>query len=206
MIDFDEKSIVAVRRTADDQRFVLFTNTDVLAHWGQRFWGVVLDTGGDGFGTLVRYGTSCTAPSGWTIRQLICVVQARLAAEHARAPEAGGLAVLEALGVAVRQMPEGDVLGNGVSFEPGGPIPASPYRWSVARCGDLALPLCPDAESLQEGIAPELLLIVVDQALKEWSDRAPYLRCLWSCRNAVRDALAAEMRRVRIVRGKAPPA
>jgi hypothetical protein len=114
MIDFDEKAVVAVRRTTDDGRFALFTNTDVLAYWGQRFWGVVLDTGGDGFGTLVRYGTSCRAPSGWTLRQLTRVVQARMTAEHARAPEAGALAVLEALGVAVRQMPEGESLGDDV--------------------------------------------------------------------------------------------
>ena len=202
MIDLDEKDIVAERRTGDGERCVLFTNTDVLPYWGQRFWTAVLDTGGDGFGLPVRYGTACTAPTGWTLRQLICVAQARLALEHARAPEAGALAVLEALGQAVRQMPEGEPLGNGVSFDPGGQ--ASPYRWTLARCGDLALPLCPDPESRQEGITPELVLIVLDQALKDWSERAPYLRRLWSCRNAIRDALAAEIRRVRIARGEAP--
>ncbi len=202
MIDFDEKSIVAVRRTIDDQRFALFIDTDVLPYWGQRFWGVVLDTGGDGFGTHVRYGTGCTAPSGWTIHQLLCVVQTRMADEHTRAPKAGALAVLEALGDAVRQMCQSDPLGSSVSFEPGGQV--SPYNWTVARCGDLLLQLCPDPESCQEGITPELVLIVVDQALKEWSERAPYLRCLWSWRNAVRDALAAEIRRLRIVRGNAP--
>ena len=202
MIDLDEKDVVAVRRTTDDQRFAIFTATDVQPFWGQRFWTAVLDTGGDGFGLPVRYGTACTAPTGWTLRQLICVAQARLALEHARAPEAGALAVLEALGQAVGQLPEGEALGSGVSFVPGGQ--ASPYRWTVARCGDLALPLCPDPESRHEGITPELVLIVLDQALKEWSERAPYLRRLWSCRNAIRDALAAEIRRVRIARGEAP--
>lgn len=201
MIDFDEKAVVAVRRTTDDQRFALFLNTDVRPHWGQRFWGVVLDTGGDGFGTLVRYGTSCIAPSGWTIRELICVVHARMAAEHARAPDAGAPAVLEALGDAVMLMPQGEMLGGGVIFESDGR--KSPYRWTVARSGDLHLALCPDPESSQEGIAPELLLIVIDQALKEWSERAPYLRCVWKCRAAIRDALAAEVSRVRIVRGDA---
>src|SRR5271154_4035779 len=115
MIDFDEKSIVAARRTGDGERFALFTNSDVRPYWGQRFWGVVLDTGGDGFGLPVRYGTSCAAPSGWTLRQLIGVVQARMAAEYARAPASGALAVLEALGRAIRQMPEGEPLGSGVS-------------------------------------------------------------------------------------------
>ena len=202
MIDLDEKDIVAVRRTGDGERFVLFLNTDVLPYWGQCFWTAVLDTGGDGFGLPVRYGTACTAPCGWTLRQLICVAQARMALEHARASEAGALAVLEALGQAVGQMPEGEPLGDGVSFASGGQ--ASPYRWTVARCGDLALPLCPDPESRQEGITPELVLIVLDQALKDWSERAPYLRQLWFCRNAIRDALAAEIRRVRVARGEAP--
>ena len=202
MIDFDEKAVVAVRRTTDDGRFAIFTNTDVLPYFGQRFWGVVLDTGSDGFGTLVRYGTSSQVPSGWTLRQLICVAQERMAAEHARAPEVGALAVLDALDLAVRQMPNGDPLGNAVNFEPG--AQASPYRWTVARCGDLTLPLCADPESRQEGVTPELLLIVLDQALKEWSERAPYLQHLWTCRNAVRDALAAEIRRTRIARGESP--
>jgi hypothetical protein len=203
MIDFDEKSIVSVRRTADDERFALFSNADVLSFWGQKFWTVALDTGGDGFGLSVRYGTVCTAPSGWTLRQLICVVQARMAAEYARAPASGALAALEALGRAIRQLPEGEPLGSGVSFEPGGQV--SPYRWTVARCGDLHVQLCPDPKSQEEGIVPELLLIVLDEALKEWSEKAPYLRHLWSCRNAIREALAAEILRVRIVRGDVLP-
>jgi len=200
MIDLDEKDIVAVRRTADGERLALFTRTDVLPFWGQHFWTAMLDTGGDGFGIQIRYGTACTAPSGWTLRQLICVMQARLALEHARAPESGALAVLEALGQAVRQMPEGEPLGNGVDFALGGQ--ASPYAWTVALCGDFHLPLCPDPASREEGITPELLLIVVDEALRDWSDRAPYLRRLWACRNAIRAALAAEITRVRITRGE----
>jgi hypothetical protein len=198
MIDFDEKSIVVARRTADGERFALFLNADVLPFWEQRFWTVVLDTGGDGFGLPVRYGTVCSAPSGWTIRQLVLVVQARMALEHARMPEGGALAVLEALGQAVRQMQAGEPLGAGVEFCPGG-LP-SPYRWTVARCGDLHLPLCPDPASREEGVTPEQVLIVVDEALRDWSARAPYISRLWTCRNAVRETLAAEMRRVRIAR------
>jgi len=170
-----------------------------LPHGGQRFWGVVLDTGGDGCGTLVRYGTVSTAPSGWTLRQLIHVAQARLALEHVRAPEAGAVAVLEALGQAARQMPEGEPLGCGIGFESGGQ--GSPYAWTVAGCGDLSLPLCPDPESAQEGVTPEQVLIIIDEVLREWAERASYVRRLWMCRNAIRAALAAEVRRVRIARG-----
>lgn len=198
MIDFDEKSIVAVRRTGDGERFVLFTNADVLPFWEQKFWVAMLDTGGDGFGLPVRYGTVCTAPAGWTLRQLILVAQARMALEHARMPDGGALAVLEALGRAVRQLQAGKPLGAGVEFCPGGQ--PSPYRWTVARCGDLAIELCPDPESRQEGIVPEQIIIVADEALRDWAERAPYISRLWSCRNAVREALAAEIRRVRIAR------
>lgn len=200
MIDFNEKDIIAVRRTGDGERFALFTSTDVLPYWGQRFWTVALDTGADGHGILVRYGTRGGAPSGWTLRQLLCAVQARLVLDHARAPDGGALAVLEALGRAVQQMPEGEPLGSGVDFCAGGQ--ASPYAWTVARCGDFHLPFCPDPGSRDEGITPEQILIVIDEALRDWSDRAPYIRSLWSCRNAVRDALAAEITRVRIARGE----
>ncbi len=198
MIDFDEKFIIATRRTADGERFALFTNADVPPYWEQRFWTVVLDTGGDGFGLPVRYGTVSSAPVGWSLRQLVLVAQARLALEHARMPEGGALAVLEALGRVTRQMQAGEPLGAGVEFCPGGQ--PSPYRWTTARTGDLSLALCPDPESRQEGLTPELLLIVVDEALRDWTDRAPYLRRLWTMRDAVREALAAEMRRVRLAR------
>ncbi len=198
MIDFDEKSIIATRRTADGERFALFTNADVPTFWEQRFWTVVLDTGGDGFGLPVRYGTVSSAPVGWSLRQLVLVVQARMALEHARMPEGGALAVLEALGRATKQMQAGEPLGAGVEFCPGGQ--PSPYRWTVARAGELSLALCPDPESRQEGVTPELLLIVVDEALRDWTDRAPYLRRLWTMRDAVREALAAEIRRVRFAR------
>ncbi|MDR3416602.1 MAG: hypothetical protein P4L83_10485 [Nevskia sp.] len=198
MIDFDEKDVVAARRTADGERFALFLSTDVLPFWGQRFWAAMLDTGGDGFGLPVRYGTVCTAPSGWTIRQLVCIVQARMALEHARMPDAGALAVLEALGRAVRQMPEGEPLGSGIDFEPG--WQDSPYRWTLARTGDLCLRLCADPASREDGITPELLLIVIDEALRDWTERAPHIRRLWAVRNAIRDALAGEIHRVRLAR------
>ena len=201
MINIEEEDIVAVRRTSDDERFALFSNADVLPFWEQKFWTVVLDTGGDGFGLPVRYGTVCTAPSGWTLRLLICVAQARMALEHARAPEAGALAVLDALDRAAGHMVERAALGGGVDFCAG--APASPYAWTVALYGDLQLELCPDPASREEGVTPEQVLIVVDEALRDWSNRAPHIRRLWECRNAIRDALAAEIRRVCLARCEA---
>ncbi len=198
MIDIDETSIAAGRRTADGERFALFSGAGVQAFWGQKFWVAVLDTGGDGFGLPVRYGTVCTAPSGWSLRQLICIAQARAALEYARVPEGGALEVLQALGRAIRLLQANEPLGNGIDFGPG--ALATPYRWTVARCGDLAIELCPDPESRDEGIVPEQLLIVADEALRDWAERAPYISRLWTCRNAVREALAAEIRRVRLAR------
>lgn len=199
MIDFDETSIVAVRRTGDGERFALFSNADVLPFWEQKFWVMALDTGGDGFCLPVRYGTVSSAPAGWTLRQLLLVAQARAALEYARVPEGGALEVLETLGKAIRLLPPGDALdGDGVSFTPGGQ--PSPYRWTVAQCGDLTIELCPDPESRQEGVVPEQILIVADEALRDWVERAPYLSRLWTCRNAVREALAAEISRVRLAR------
>jgi hypothetical protein len=209
MIDFDEKDIVSVRRTGDGERFVFFLGTDVLPYWEQRFWTVVLDTGADGVGVPVKYGTVSSAPVGWSLRQLVLVAQARAALEYARVPEGGAHAVLEQLGRAAKLLPpgnaQGEMPGNGIIFAPG--AVASPYRWTVARCGDLAIELCPDPESRQEGVTLEQLIIVADEVLREWAERAPYLSRLWTCRNAVRDALAAEIRRVRVARGVAlaPP-
>jgi hypothetical protein len=204
MIDFSDDEIFAERRTADGKRFVFFLGTDVLPYWEQRFWTVVLDTGADGVGIPVRYGTVASASVGWSLRQLLCVAKARMALEQARASEGGAQAVLDALGRAIRLLPQGDLPGGGVSFAPG--VLPSPYSWTEVRYGDLDLGLCPDPESRDEGIAPEQLLIVVDEALREWAERAPYLSRLWTCRNAVREALAAEIRRVRIARSAAEDA
>ncbi|MGE4480841.1 hypothetical protein [Acidocella sp.] len=204
MIDFSDDEILAERRTADGKRFLYFLGTDVLPYWEQRFWTVVLDTGADGEGIPVRYGTVASASVGWTLRQLLCVTKARMILEQARAPEGGALEVLEALGKAIRLLPPGDTLGGGVTFVPG--VLPSPYSWTEARSGELDLVLCPDPESRDEGIVPEQIVILVDEALREWAERAPYLRRLWTCRNAVREALAAEIRRVRIARGAAEDA
>ncbi len=213
MIDIDPSDIVTVRHTAEG-RFVIFTSSDILPHWKQRFWGVVLDTGGDGHGALVRYGPA-GAPAGWSVRQLIQVVQARMAAEEARAPVSGARAVMDALASATAFRPSGDPNSARASAPAGGDPPmvafdqgdlASPYEWTVARCGDLDLPLCPDSESREEGITPEQLLIVIEQMLIEWAKLSPHRLPIREARLAAKAALAAEVKRVAITRGTADPA
>ena len=211
MIDVDPHDVVATRHTADG-RFVIFTSTDVPPRWLLRFWGVVIDTGGDGQGTLVRFEPR-TAPEGWTVRQLIQVVQARMEAEHQRSRDGGALAVLQELrrasGFRPGVMPEPALLpappaAPVVTFE-AGTLP-SPYTWTVARCGELILPLCPDPESRDEGVTPEQLLILLDQMLIEWAAISPHRWRIHEARHAVKDALAAEVRRVRTARSEVPQA
>ena len=200
MIDVSDSDIVLTRHTGDG-RFVLFTSTDVRPGWPLRWWGAVADTGGDGFGLLVRIDRNA-APDGWTARQLLAVAHARMSAEVGRLPSAVTLAAVASLDRATASLagmfapPAAD---DPVTFEPSDV--ASPYAWTVARRGEFRLPLCPDPESRGEGIAPEQLLIVLDQLLHDAANARPHERALWTCRRHVAAALAAEVRRVAAARG-----
>ena len=200
MIDIDQKDIVATRQTSDG-RFVIFTATDVRPSWPVRWWGAVADTGGDGFGLLVRLD-GLSAPDGWTARQLLAVAQARMAAEAARRPATATAAAIAHLDLASSSFkePTGQTAPDApVTFEPGdGP---SIYPWTVARRGEFRLPLCPDPASLGEGITPEQLLIVLDQLLHDGARAFSFARGLWVCRRHVAAALEAETRRAAAVRG-----
>ena len=92
-----------------------------------------------------------------------------------------------------------------MSFGPGGE--ASPYAWTVARCGGHALALCPDPEGKGEGVTPEQVLIILDQLLGDAVRTMGTDRRLWACRRHVASALAAEVRRVEEARAAAglPP-
>jgi hypothetical protein len=199
MIDLDPREIIATRHT-DDGRFVIFSSAGVTAGWPLPFWGVIADTGSDGHGLLVRLD-AMVACDGWTVPQLLSVVRTRLADEHARSadPAAGAAVVCLDQALAVYQgIPA--ATAPAVSFERGGP--ASPYPWGTARCGPFTLPLCPDPESLGEGVSPEQLLLVLDQTLLEWSRTAPYIQRVWTIRKAVKGALAAEVARVQVTRAR----
>ena len=190
MIDINEADVVITRRTSTG-RTVLFTSTDVQPGWPLRWWGVIADTGGDGFGLLVRRDEGA-APEGWTARQLLAVARARMAAEnrrHSSPATAAAIAHLDLAG-AGRRVARDDP----VTFEPGGE--PSPYPWTVARCGEFHLPLCPDPEGLEEGITPEQLLIILDQLLHDATGAFPHARELWARRRHVAAALAAEVRRL----------
>ena len=200
MIPVRDEDIVVSRRTGDG-RFVLFTSTDVQPGWPLPWWGVVADTGGDGFGLLVRLDDAA-APTGWTGRQLLHVVRHRLAEEAGRGQGGPAAASVEALDLAAacrweRAGPgaKGDA---GVTFRPGaGP---TAYAWTTAACGPFELPLCPDPAGREEGVTPEQLLIILDQLLHDAARALPHMRDLWAARRHVAAALAAEVRRLEAIR------
>ena len=139
---------------------------------------------------------------GWTVLQLLNVAHARSAAEHARlGAEATGAAVacLDRAIVAYRDdRPDSSLV---LIFEPGGA--ASPYPWTLARCGPFRIDFCPDPESRCEGLTPKQLLIVIDTVLSDLLPILPYRRSVWEARHAVRQALDIEARRVSEARGGA---
>ncbi len=137
-----------------------------------------------------------------------------MAADQARAPQGGALEVMRALALAkgfdpTSSHPVQDALPGpatagsdpaAVTYGPGGLH--SPYPWTVARCGDFALALCPDPESRGEGITPAQLLVVVEEMLIEWAKLSLYLWPVHEARIAAKATLTAEVKRVAIARGQ----
>jgi hypothetical protein len=193
MIDLDDKDILLTRRDAAG-RFVIFTTTDVQPSWPAPWWVAVLDTGGDGIGVPVRLDRTA-APDGWTARQLIEVAMARAEAEVA----AGGARDVRAVASlmihlaaalrAARQSPVGPVPAAPITFEAGSE--ASRFGWTVARCGEHALPFCPDAGGVGEGVTLEQVLIVLDQLFQDGVVGRSLEAWLWRAKRHVALALAA---------------
>lgn len=192
MLDISAADITGIRYAFG--RYVLFTSTDVQPDWPLPWWGVIADTGGDGFGLLVRLNAD-TAPAGWTARQLLTVAKARMAEENRRCPTEATHAALVHLDYAAAALRRPARQDDPVTFEPG--REPSPYAWTVARYGEFHLPFCPDSEGLEEGITSEQLLIILDQLmLAATTCRVRSLvRDYWVCRRHVAAALAAEVRR-----------
>jgi hypothetical protein len=197
MIDIPDDDIVALRHTSAG-RFILFTSTDLPAACPIPWWGATVDTGGDGHGLLVRLDER-SGPEGWTALDLLAVARGRAVAEDARR---GGILAAEiarhlaaAIGI---EAARGGAVARAIAFRPGG-MP-SPYPWTVAARDAFELPLCPDPESRDEGIAPEALLIVVEQLLADAGRAFPRERRLRDARRHVTAAIATEVARVMAAR------
>ena len=199
MIDLDDRDILLTRRDSGG-RFVIFTTTDVHPSWPVRWWVAVLDTGGDGIGVPVRLDHTA-APDGWTALQLIEVAMARAEAEVA----AGGardmcdmcdMSAVASLMIhlaaalrAARQSPVTPATAEPVIFDTGEEF--APFRWTVARCGEHALPFCPDAGGVGVGVTLEQVLIVLDQLFQDGAVGRSLEAWIWRAKRHVALALAA---------------
>ena len=196
MIDLDDRDILLTRRDAAG-RFIIFTTTDVQASWPVPWWVAVLDTGGDGIGVPVRLDRTA-APDGWTALQLIEVAMARAEAEVA----AGGardmcdMRAVAALMIhlaaalrAARQSPVSAASADPVTFEAGSDT--SRFGWTVARCGERALPFCLDVSGKGEGVTLGQVLIVLDQLFHDAVGGRSLEAWVWRAKRHVSAALAA---------------
>jgi len=199
MIDLDDRDILLTRRDSG-VRFVIFTTTDVQPSWPVPWWVAVLDVGGDGIGVPVRLDHTA-APDGWTALQLIEVAMARaeaeVAADGARDMcDMCGMRAVASLMIhlaaalrAARQSPIGPASDEPVSFEAGSE--SSQFGWTVARCGEHALPFCPDAGGGGVGVTLEQVLIVLDQLFQDGTVGRSLEAWLWRAKRHVALALAA---------------
>ncbi|WP_298162638.1 hypothetical protein [Acidocella sp.] len=187
---------VAWRATSTGRNVVL-VGTDLLPGRPLRLWGAAVEiAGGGAFIRLAILGPY----DGWTTGQLLAVVLGRFEAEQAHSGEAVVAEIVRHLdrAAAVQREPQDGWPVPPVSFEPAPPgSPASPFPWSLARAGQFAIQMCPDAEARQRGVTPEQLLAVIEMALTSWLWITPWRRSCWEARREVRAALALEAERAR---------
>lgn len=193
MIDISPEHIVRELRSSSG-RFLLLTNIDLPAGHPLPWSGATLDTGSDAFGLVVRLDGGPTT-EGWTAADLLFIAHARAKAEEARrlgplAVDAGrhlalALAACKSRQHARRPLP---------ALLPG-PLPSA-YPWTEAVKGGHVLPLCPDPAGTEEGITPELLLMLVVELLADGMAAFPADRHLATALAHTRSALAFEVRRV----------
>lgn len=202
MTEVDDGAIV-LRRSAPGGRFLIFTSTDVLPGWLLPWWCVVLDTGGDVAGVLVRLDEAA-APSGRTARQLLtlCLARAKAQAFLDKSVAAAEVWVHVANAVRTAGPPQGGEPLGRVTFvaDPSG----SPYGGTVARHEEFSLSLCPDPGGVEEGITPEQLLILLDQLLGDALRARSREEWVQATQRRIAAALSAEVRRAAVARAHPP--
>ncbi|WP_240376610.1 hypothetical protein [Acidocella sp. MX-AZ02] len=184
-------------RATSTGRDVALISTDLIPGRPLRLWGAAVEVA-DG-GAFIRLAT-LNAFDGWSLTQLLAVALARFEAEQAHSGEAVLAEIVRHLdrAAAMHREPQDGWAVPPVSFEPAPPgSPASPFPWSLARAGQFAIQLCPDAEARQRGVTPEQLLTVIEMALTSWLRVTPWRRSCWQARREVRTALALEAERAR---------
>lgn len=194
VIDLRDEDIVLGRQSSQG-RFVLFTCGDLPAVSSVGWSVVIFHTGGDGVGVPIMLDSA--EAIGWDALAMLELLIWRCQSERDRIrSEAAEAVVRHLLRAAELEMVRTGVadFGGRLQLLPG-PLP-SPYRWCSVRYGAFELTLCPDPQGRDEGIAPEQLLIALDQLYADGSRTRPGDRRLRACSRHVASALAAEIRRI----------
>jgi hypothetical protein len=190
------RDIVAWRTTSAGRNVALIS-TDLIPGRPLRLWGAAVEVAGGG--AFIRLAI-LNAFDGWSVSQLLAVALARFEAAQAHSGESVVAEIVQHLdrAAAMHREPQDGWSVPPVSFEPAPPGgPASQFPWSLARAGQFAIQMCPDAEARQRGVAPEQLLTVIEMALSSWLPVTPWRRSCWEARREVRAALALEAERAR---------
>lgn len=179
MIDINPVDVVAECRDATN-RFVIFTRTDRPVNFPLPWFGVCLDTGGDGQGILVR-PTIRDPGDGWTAIELLYIAQRRSVAEH----EAGANCsdCMRSLDFAARFHDRNTPSGDALRFRHG--PEHSPFPWTIVSCRGHELSFSADPSGQGEGVTLEQLLIVIERLHQDWA-QAPS-----RAREAISSAMAA---------------
>ncbi|AVM72540.1 hypothetical protein [Magnetospirillum gryphiswaldense] len=197
MIDVSDDDVVARRDTLDG-RFLLFTKTDRPDTHPLPWTGIMVDTGGDGFGLSLALNPT-TRPDPWWAITLLSVAQARAQQEDARRMGPLIQDQLSHLGRALAH--ERSRVGQDaqpITFTAG--HEPSPYAWTEVHRIPHRLPLSPDPLGKEDGITQEQLLLILDQTFADAKAPLHQRRLVTLIRDHVRTALDTERRRLQRLR------
>lgn len=197
MIDVPNHAIVVERRASDD-RFLLFTNTDLppgsLLPWAS----VMADTYGDGTAFFARLD-EVAGPEGFTLLDLLDIATLRAIEEVARQPTVLADRVEAAICHARAEeldrragLRRHSDRGTGLVE----PTPELPYRLAAVWAGSCRVELCRTPTGQAEGVTLEQLLIVAEQVCIDAANRLSSERRLPRTRQHLGEAIRCEGHRV----------
>jgi hypothetical protein len=197
MINVSDDDVVARRDTLDG-RFLLFTKTDRPDTHPLPWTGVMVDTGGDGFGLALSLNPDSRSDPWWAIT-LLSVAQARAQQEEAR--RMGPLIHDQLFHLGRALAHERSRVGQDdqpITFTAG--HEPSPYAWTEVHRIPHCLPLSPDALGKEDGTTQEQLLLILDQTFTDAEAPLHQRRLVRLIRDHVRTALDTERRRLQHLR------
>ena len=167
MIDVSNEDVIVERRTSGD-RFALFCKTDLPKNGPLSWWSVMADLGGDAEAFLVRIDES-TGDEGWT---LLCLLRLAVARCRAEAKVSRSSLTREAVGhlekAATLELDRRGGLTEASELTFNLLDPTEEWPWLAAECDEGALSFTASLEGGDdEGLTLELLLLVLDQLVKD---------------------------------------